>query len=235
MDYSKNCNKCNVDFWKIENSGAVRCECYIEYLLFLLKRKWPEVFKNKFNEKLLKNNELEKSIDFLKDKDKRVLFLVGQKGVGKTRLSYHLTEMCAEMGFRQVSLINYITAENLRTSLYNSVSGGYEIKGELWRKIETLKESRIIVIDDFLSGVEQRNKDFLFKFQDFFDSLKAKKIIFTTNLYLKSKHKDMKKDKSIEYYVCDMCGRDTLIDRIDNQQTEYILLQGKSKRQVTKE
>jgi DNA replication protein DnaC len=230
--YSKNCNKCDIDFWKIGESKGVRCECYKEYLLFLLKRKWPETFKKKFNESRLDKGVLEKGIDFLRDKTKRVLFLVGQKGVGKTHFSYHLTQKCVEMGFKEVLKINYITAENLRRDLHNSEFGGYEIKGDLWKKIEMLKSSKVIVIDDFLTGTTQRNADFLFGFQNFFDDLHAKKIIFTTNLYLKNRHKKIKDESSLDYYICTLHKYYTLIDRLDdNEKTEYFLLRGNSKRQ----
>jgi len=177
------CKHCQGTGWVLyqrnEKEFAKECTCTKNKLR---NKIIPRKFRNQWDPSGYTQNWMQITDFFLKSDSSVVSTLVlwGLTGRGKTRLAYKILDTWATNygSFRDVE---FIKTTELHRNLYLALRGGFSVE-ENQRVIDNLKTAKLLVIDDFWCSPETTDVNFIKKFNDLLDQVKAEKIIITINL-----------------------------------------------------
>jgi DNA replication protein DnaC len=180
MNTCKHCNDTGWAPYKKDGKEFVKdCVCKKQQLR---NKIIPRKFQNQWDPAGYDKNWLQIIDFFLKAKTEAVstLMLWGLTGRGKTRLAYKALDTWAT-NYGSFKDVEFIKTTELHRNLYLALRGGFDVEINQ-AKIEDIKSAKFLVIDDFWCSPETKSTDFIKKFNDLFDQLKAEKIVVTINL-----------------------------------------------------
>jgi hypothetical protein len=172
------CNGTNMERYKKDEKEYFRpCSCQHE----ISKTKYiPKQYQVEWNPAGYKRDWIKIGNEFLKDKDARTLLIWGKTRIGKTFFAYWAMSEFAKVNRYRFGLTNCIRATKLQQIFHLITYGGIE-KTDYCMQYEKLVDSSFLIIDDFWNTPKVKTENFIGEFEEFWDSLRADKIIITIN------------------------------------------------------